>query len=129
MLNLILIIKIDMLFNTALTATIFSAYGISLNAAQENRNEAWSGSYTYEDYNTGYNNTGAYHYSEGPYGTSYSYSFDDSEAPAGDITYYYSGTSADGNSYEYYSVADGATGQWYSSSDGYTWSTYDENWN
>ncbi len=100
-----------MLFATALTATIFSAYGISLKAAQEDRNEAWTGTYSYDDYNTGYNNTGTYRYSENAYGTSYSSTYDDSEAPAGDITSSYWQNNADGTSYEWYSVTDGATGK------------------
>ena len=100
-----------MLFATALTATIFSAYGVSLKAAQEDRNDAYSGTSTYEDYNTGYNYTSTYRYSETPHGTSYSSTFDDSEAPEGDITNSYWQYNADGTSYEWYSVNDGATGK------------------
>ena len=51
-----------MLFATALTATVFSAYGVSLKAADGAKNEAWTGTYTYDDYSTGYNNTGTYRY-------------------------------------------------------------------
>ena len=119
-----------MLFTTALTATVFSAYGVSLKAADGSKNEAYQSTFTYDDYNTGYNTTATSRYYESEYGSYYGYSFDDSEAPEGDVYHYWSSESPSGEIWSGYTVKDGATGKKYNSYDnGQTWTTYDENWN